>query len=437
MIAWEVNFDGLIGPTHHYGGLSAGNLASQQHRHQVSSPRKAALQGLAKMKQVADLGLVQGFLPPQRRPDLAFLRRHGFTGSPPEVLANAYRTRPDLLSNAYSASAMWTANAATVSPSRDCLDGRVHFTPANLQSMPHRQLEAEQTTAMLRQVFRSRAHFVVHNPLPAEVQQSDEGAANHTRFCTSYGDPGTELFVYGRDNQTLPGETRFVARQAKLASQTVARQHLLRPDYCLFAQQRPRAIDAGVFHNDVIAVGNQNVHLVHEAAFVHQTEVLDQLQTMMEGELCTIVVSANELTLEEAVATYFFNSQLLTVAPGQMLLVCPIECQESPRAAALIEKIIAADNPIASCLYVDLRESMQNGGGPACLRLRVVLTEEELAAVPKPFLLTEQRHQQLCAWVERHYREQLTLADLADPAFYEEVNKAMDELAAMLELTSY
>ncbi|PQO41187.1 N-succinylarginine dihydrolase [Blastopirellula marina] len=432
MTAQEVNFDGLIGPTHHYGGLSEGNLASQQHRHQVSSPRKAALQGLAKMKQVADLGLVQGFIPPQRRPDLAYLRRQGFTGSPGEIVAAAYRGRPDLLSNAYSASSMWTANAATVSPSADCQDGRVHFTPANLQSMPHRQLEAEQTTARLRKIFHDPTHFVVHDPLPAEAALSDEGAANHTRFCAAYGQPGVELFVYGRDASTLPGQTKFVARQTKSASQQIATQHLLNPARCVFAKQSPQAIDAGVFHNDVIAVGNQSVHLVHAGAFVDQPRVLDQLQSAYGPGLQTIEIEESDLSLDEAVQTYFFNSQLLTLPSGKMRLLCPIECQTSERARQLIEKIVAADNPIDACQFADLRESMQNGGGPACLRLRVVLTDEQLAAVPSGYLLTDQRYEQLCAWVNRHYREHLAIADLADGALLDEANAALDDLDLLL-----
>ena len=429
MTAQEVNFDGLIGPTHHYGGLSLGNLASLHHRHKKSSPRRAALQGLAKMKHVADLGVPQAILPPQRRPDLAFLARHGLLG-----VASAYRDRPDLLSIAYSASSMWTANAATVSPSADCRDGRVHLTPANLCSMPHRKLEVEQTTSILRQIFHDEMHFIVHDPLPHQSDLSDEGAANHTRFCKSHGQPGIEFFVYGRSVRNAVQPTNFVARQTEEASRAIAKQHLLDLERCVFAQQSPDAIDAGVFHNDVIAVGNQNVHLVHEAAFLNQANLVDQLQSCFAPSLITIMISQKELSLTEAVRTYFFNSQLLTLCEGHMLLLCPIECQESVRARQVIARILAEDNPITECEFVDLRESMQNGGGPACLRLRVVLTEEELAALSKEVFLTDELYAELSAWVTRHYREELSIDDLADPTLEKEVAWALDELSSMLGL---
>lgn len=430
MTAWEVNFDGLIGPTHHYGGLSSGNLASQYHRYKPSSPRRAALQGLAKMKRVADFGIPQAFLPPQRRPNLAFLAEHGLQDT-----TAAYRERPDLLSTAYSASSMWTANAATVSPSADCQDGKVHFTPANLRSMPHRKLEVEQTSRILRQIFHAEKHFVVHDPLPDNANTSDEGAANHTRFGAAYGKPCVEFFVYGRGRIPSIKPKKFVARQTEDACHAIARQHLLNPERCVFAQQNPKAIDAGVFHNDVIAVGNQNVHLVHTSAFVDQAQLIDQLQTCVGTQLCTVSISEDDLSLAEAVRTYFFNSQLLALPQGGMLLVCPSECRESERARRLIKRILAADNPISKCDFVDLRESMQNGGGPACLRLRVVLTEEELATLPQGILLTAERYAELCDWVNRNYREQLTLEDLADPHFADEVSAALDELSGMLGIS--
>src|SRR5215475_8689569 len=111
--AREINFDGLVGPTHHYAGLSSGNLASEGHAGEVSNPRAAALQGLEKMRFVAGLGVGQAILPPQPRPDIGLLRRLGFEGTDGAVLARARRSAPELLSAASSASAMWVANAAT------------------------------------------------------------------------------------------------------------------------------------------------------------------------------------------------------------------------------------------------------------------------------------------------------------------------------------
>ena len=88
----EVQFDGLPGPTHHFGGLSQGNLASQAHAGFRSRPRAAARQSLAKMRRLLDLGAVQAVLPPLLRPDLDLLRESGFTGDDGAVLGAAWRT---------------------------------------------------------------------------------------------------------------------------------------------------------------------------------------------------------------------------------------------------------------------------------------------------------------------------------------------------------
>ncbi|SFJ64641.1 N-succinylarginine dihydrolase [Planctomicrobium piriforme] len=446
MNAFEVNFDGLVGPTHHYGGLAAGNLASQKNKQCVSHPRQAALEGLAKMKLLFDLGLKQAVLPPHPRPHLEFLRSSGLTGTDAELITQAAKTRPDLLSMAYSSAAMWTANAATVSPSMDTADGRVHLTPANLISTKHRSLEAEDTTKILRSIFRDTHSFVVYDPLPRHRLLADEGAANHTRLCKSYGKPGIELFVYGRDEEdhNAPAPHRYAARQTLQACERIASLHELPPARRLFIQQNPEAIDAGVFHNDVIAVGNENVLLCHELAFVEQRASLQKIRAAMDCEQI-IEVRSSELSLAEAVSTYLFNSQLVTLPEGggegvtssvvkQMLLLCPSECETHPRARAVIDRILAEPNPINQVRFIDVRQSMKNGGGPACLRLRVVLTELELSRLHGNVLLTEELYRQLCDWVTRQYREELSLADLGDPLLMEEVQTALTELEGILHL---
>lgn len=441
MSAMEVNFDGIIGPTHHYGGLAEGNLASQAHRHQVSHPRAAALQGLEKMKMLADFGIPQGVLPPHARPHWEFLQANGFTGSHAEIVREAARSRPDLLSVAYSSSFMWAANAATVSPSADTHDGRVHFTPANLQSSRHRKLEVETTTTILRQIFSDSHRFMVHAPLPSEPIFSDEGAANHNRLCHSHGQRGVELFIYGREGAPAIGvrPVRFQARQSRQASEQVAEQHELSPEFTLFAQQNPAAIDAGVFHNDVIAVANERVLFFHEEAFLNTSTLLQQLDERLDGPLIPIKVSSKELSLEEAVQTYLFNSQLLTLPqragePQRMMLLCPSECETHPRVRAVLDRVLAENGPIQQVRFIDVRESMQNGGGPACLRLRVVLTQEEREAIQGNVFLTDSLYRELVDWVNTHYREQLTLSDLADPQLAEEAARATERLSTILKL---
>jgi succinylarginine dihydrolase len=434
--ASEVNFDGLVGPTHNYAGLSHGNLASQRSKHRASNPRAAALEGLAKMKLLASLGVRQAVLPPHERPDVCALRRLGFAGSDADVLWKARQQDPVLLAACCSASAMWAANAATVSPSADTSDGRVHFTPANLVSQAHRSLEAPTTSRILRAIFPDPDHFVHHPPLPAATAFGDEGAANHVRLANEHGVPGIELFVYGRSaDASALGPRLFPARQTREASRAVARLHDLPAGHVVFAQQNPAAIDRGVFHNDVACVGNEDVLLYHEEAFADPRPLLDGLAARVPG-LAALGVSAAELSLDDAVKTYLFNSQLVTLPDGSMALVAPSECAEYDAAQRVIAGVLAAGTRLRHVHYAHVRQSMSNGGGPACLRLRVVLTEAQLARVTPGVLLTAPLYDELVRWVQRHYRDRLAPDDLADPQLLEESRRALDELTSLLGLRS-
>jgi len=426
----ELNFDGLVGPTHNYAGLSHGNVASKTHGGQVSRPREAALQGLTKMAFVRDLGLGQGVLPPHDRPRLDVLRSLGFGGVDAEVLSAAAKEAPHLLASVCSASPMWTANAATVSASADTTDGKVHFTPANLASTFHRSLEPRQTGRALRRIFPGEA-FVHHPPLPASAAFGDEGAANHTRLVGSEG--ALELHVYGRAAFTkgAPAPQKYPARQSMEAGAALARRHGVRTT--LFLQQAPEAIDAGVFHNDVISVGHGDHFLMHADAF-HDPGARDRLRSAFPGELRIHEVTGHDLSVEEAVRTYLFNSQLLHTPKG-WVLVAPMEVAEHERARAVSEAMVQTGF-LDRVETLDLRQSMHNGGGPACLRLRVPLTDDERAQVHAPCLLTAEREAQLRTWVQTHYREELAPADLADPQLLVEVRTALDELTGILELGS-
>jgi succinylarginine dihydrolase len=440
MKAMEVNFDGLVGPTHNYAGLSYGNVASLKHKASVSSPRQAALEGLAKMKRLMDLGVPQAVLPPQDRPDLSTLRRLGFSGSDAQVLEGAASREPVLLAACCSASGMWAANAATVSASPDTTDNKLHFTPANLASTLHRSIETQTTAPMLRRIFPDDSRFAHHPPLPPSAFLSDEGAANHTRLCTEHGGPGVEIFVFGRStaDESLSKPAKFPARQTLEASRAVARLHMLRHDATLFVQQNPAAIDAGVFHNDVACVGHRNLLLLHERTFVDQPTALDRIRRTFEttcgAALHVIEIPDADLPLPEAVATYLFNSQIVDRPDGSMWLIAPADCQTSQSASHVIRQIVAGDNPIAGVEYVSVRQSMRNGGGPACLRLRVVLNDAELKSVHPNVLLTPALYDRLVAWVTRHYRDELRPQDLADVRLVHETRAALEELAAILSL---
>lgn len=440
MPGYEVNFDGLVGLTHHYAGLSFGNEASTQHRNSVSNPKLAAKQGLLKMKALADMGFKQGVLPPQERPHLPMLRKLGFSGSDEQVLAQAMRTAPGLLSALSSASAMWTANAATVSPSADSADGKIHFTAANLNNKFHRAIEAETTSAVLRAIFADQEYFTHHDALPQVALFGDEGAANHNRLGGDYAKRSVQVFVYGK--QALGGETeptRYPARQTREASEAIARLHQLSEQHRVFLQQNPAVIDQGVFHNDVIAVSNQQVLFHHQQAFLQQQQGLEQLRckmALLETELVAIEVPTSRVSVADAVATYLFNSQILTKPNGKMMIVVPEESRQHQGVWQYLSEMVGNSGPIDEIKVFDLRESMRNGGGPACLRLRVAMNQRELQGVNPRVMMNDALFSTLNEWVDRYYRDHLTQSDLADPQLLREGREALDALTSILGLGS-
>ena len=438
MPAREYNFDGLVGPTHNYAGLAHGNVASLAHAGQPANPRQAALQGLGKMRFVASLGVGQAVLPPHERPSLRTLRRLGFRGSDEEVIAAAARDpelKDQLLRISSSAAAMWTANAATSVPSADATDGRLHLIPANLTAMFHRALEAGTTTRVLRAIFADPRRFEVHDPLPGGAHFADEGAANHTRLFT---DRAVHLFAWGRQafGGPAPGgePVRYPARQTREASHALAR--LGQAGTALFPQQHPAGIDAGAFHTDVLAVGNGNLLLLHELAFLDPEALLRRLRELLGPQLVACLATDAELPVASAVRAYPFNSQLLTLPDGSMTIVAPEESREDPRARAFLQRVVDSGGPVRSIHHLDLRQSMENGGGPACLRQRIVLEDAERAAVVARVFWDEPLGAQLEAWVRKHYRDRVGAADLADPRLARESFTALDELTGILRLGS-
>lgn len=443
----EVNFDGIVGPTHHFGGLGVGNLASQEHRRRRSNPRAAALQGLEKAWLLARLGVRQALMPPLLRPNLDFLRSLGFRGSPETQLATALDKAPDALSASYSASAMWGANSATVSPSPDCLGGKLNLTVANLISSWHRAQESNDRLRWFQSVFSDSSLFTIHTPLPPIWPLRDEGAANHMRLSPAGAQSGIELFVYGGDQ---PSERyhRFISRQSLHASLAIARQHGLAEQQTYFLQQDPAAIDAGAFHNDVIATSHEDLLIHHQRAFVDADETLVAIEQrfyeLFDRPLKRVVVNESEMTLEETVRSYLFNSQIVTLpssagaqSVGEKLepkrvLICPENCKQVESATRVIDRLLKADLGIERVFYVSLDESMANGGGPACLRLRISLTEAQLASLPSGIWLDESLYERLAHWIASWYPESMQLSDLADIHWVEHCRGAQQALASLV-----
>lgn len=439
MAYYELNMDGLVGPTHHYAGLSTGNIASTKNAFSTANPQAAARQGLNKMRLLHHLGVKQAVLPPHQRPNLNLLHQLGFSGSPAAMVKRVKACNPTLLSAAYSASSMWTANAATVSASLDTQNGRVHFTAANLISNLHRHQEADFSRLLLQRIFSNEHHFEHHAILPKTIMTADEGAANHSRLCASHGQNGMNLFVYGKrglsSSKSDPKPRHFPARQTREASEAIARSHQLNPDQTVFACQNPTAIDHGVFHNDVIAVANENLLLLHEDAFLEQPAVLHALHEKAPCPLHVIEVSRDQISLEDAVRSYLFNGQLISLRHNSMGYIVPAECEQSGPIKSFLDNLLASgNNPIQQIHYLDLKQSMKNGGGPACLRLRVPLSESELAAMHQGVLIDDTLLDTLDAWVMKHYRTELHASDLDDPALIHECLSALDALTGILKL---
>jgi len=437
MEAIEINFEGLPGPTHHFGGLSYGNLACAESKNRVSHPKAAALQCLEKMRLLADHGVKQAVLPPHPRPHLEGLKGLGFQGNDKDILKNTFNEAPGLLAAHYSASAMWTANAATVSPSNDTADGKVHITPANLVTELHRSLECDFTSKVLKQIFSDEKLFTHHAALPKTRTLADEGSANQIRLAPNHSRKGIEIFVYGTDALDVKHGRphRYPARQTLQASQAIARLHATN---AVFAQQNPHLIDIGVFHNDLISLGNENLFLYHSLAFVDTLHTIGKLKAHYNktcGEdLIAVEIPEADLSPIDAVNSYLFNSQLITTKDG-WLLVAPKQCEEMPKAKACIEKLIKDEaNPIKKVIFVNLDESLANGGGPACLRLPLVLTEKELKALHPGVIFSEKLYDKLKNLVERRWRDHLETKDLADPNFMEESQKAFCDVMEILKL---
>ena len=424
---FEVNFDGLVGPTYTFSGLSYGNIASLKHKDEPASPREAAHQALDKMHFLSRLGIKQAVLPPHERPHMPTLKRLGYTGSDAGILAEA---EEPLLVSCSSASSMWAANSVTTAPSLDAMDGKAHITPANLSRNFHRSLEASQTRRVMEVIFSNADLFSVHTPLPGEYPFSDEGAANHTRFCQSFDETGFHLFVYGRTawraDKALP--KKYPSRQTLEGSRAVARLNRLNPDLTMFVQQSPEAIDAGVFHNDVISTGNQDFFLYHEKAFVDTDKAVSKLKekimNIMGWELKTVKIPDKELSLKDAVGSYLFNSQIVTKDDGSMIVIAPEECR------GVAQDLL----PGMEIVFADLKQSMRNGGGPACLRARFVLSQKEVESIKPNVFLNDELYLKLKDWIDRHYRDRLMPSDLADPDLLKESREALNELSGLLKL---
>jgi len=413
-MSFEVNFDGLVGPTHNYAGLAHGNVHSANSKSKPSNPRRAALQGLDKMKLMHDLGYKQAIIPPQERP-----------------LINDYEDYDNMAINA-SASSMWVANSSTVAPSTDSKNGKLNLLTANLNFTHHRRIEAPQTFITLNKIFNDTSKFLIHPPIDSDGALDDEGAANHTRFCNSYEEEGLHFFVYGRSSDSseeIP--SKYPARQTLEASKKVVETMQIKN--AVFAQQSAESIDAGVFHHDVIGVGNKNLYFYHEKALSEEAETITKLQDSFNAKLNFLCVKESDVPMDVAVETYLFNSQLIEHEDGHML-IAPIRCRRNALVRKYLQSITGRHNLIKKVRYANLEQSLYNGGGPACLRLRVIMNKREFNALHPGVIFTDALHLRLRKWVKQYYVGNLIYEDLFVPSYIKRCRDALSELTDILGL---
>jgi succinylarginine dihydrolase len=437
----QVEFNGLPGPTHSFAGLAAGNLASSKSEGDTSNPRLAFKQALAKAGAIREAGAESAIILPNRRPNLRLLREAGFSGNDQQVIEQAADQAPYLLKAAFSSASMWTANAATVAPGTDTEDGVTRILPANLAFNLHRQQEGADTTAILRQIFRAcidNGSIEVLSPLPNHARFGDEGAANHMRFAPDFDSAGLHTFIYGVDSANPTAGPTLPARQTRLASESVARLLRIKKELLRFIQQNPAAINAGSFHNDVIANSNLEYFMLHQLAFTDPEAIITDINAFLQGRLHTVMAQESDFSLDESTESYVFNSQIINTPTG-MVLIAPMECSDKPKIRKYLEeKVLGPNSPITKVEYMDTRESMKNGGGPACLRLRVVMTPEQIETTRsdvKVFLDSELQSR-LEGIADSLYRDKLAPSDLADPELTRESYQALDEMTQATNLGS-
>ena len=289
--------------------------------------------------------------------------------------------------------------------------------------MPHRSHEWRQTLYQLQIAFADAAHFAIHPPVPPAF--GDEGAANHMRLSAAHGERGLEIFVYGVSGGAFP------ARQHIEASKAVARLHGLAAERTIFVQQSEEAIAAGAFHNDVVAVANERVLFAHELAFADKQPLIDACAVQIPG-FEYVEVGAGDVPLEDAVKSYLFNAQLVSPPDGEMTLIVPSEARETPSVWQWLERHLAGNGPIRRVEVVNVRQSMANGGGPACLRLRVVA---DPATVDPRFLMDDAKLDAVAEVVRRHWPDEIAHDELQRPTLIAEVTRARDALLQEVGLT--
>lgn len=392
----QVFIDCMPGPTSHFGGHSIGNIASMTSKNMPSNPKKAAIEWLDKVSLVQSLGAKQIVLPPHRRP----------------LIHHANHPRLENLSSGF----IWMANAGHFIPATDTTLHAHQFIPANMKSGHHRKNEHRFHAYWIKQILKNINHHI-HSPLRA----CDEGAANAIRLWKN--NQSIFILVHGHP------KTAFPSRQSKDSFNEL--QSLVKLKNLIILQQKSKAIDHGVFHNDVISFGFKNVLFCHEHSFEDQKNQLYQLNQLFlnttKSKLHIIQINEQDLPLTECIDTYLFNSQVILIN-NKITLLSPKAAKRNEKSFKIIQEWIANDY-IHDVKFIDINSSLMNGGGPACLRLCIYLLDSEIHAIPRQFWLTSKKINELKQIIETKYPSSLDLSDIQKKTnHYRSISKEIEGL---------
>lgn len=182
---------------------------------------------------------------------------------------------------------------------------------------------------------------------------------------------------------------------------------------------------------DAVAVSNENVLFVHSHAFEEREWIYDTIRKSVPS-VQIIEAPVDRVSLADAVSSYLFNSQLVTLPDGQTALIAPSECRENAAVWAWLNDSIVGQTAITRIEVIDVRESMRNGGGPACLRLRVAMSDAAVVAVDQRFLVNESTCDRLERIIEGHWPEQIAASDLSNAELWATCRAARQTLLATL-----
>jgi succinylarginine dihydrolase len=172
------------------------------------------------------------------------------------------------------------------------------------------------------------------------------------------------------------------------------------------------------------------VLFAHEKAFADRDRVASECERLFP-DVQLVEVPASEVPVADAVSSYLFNAQLVSPPDGETTLIVPSEARETASVWSWLQRHVAGNGPIRNLVVVDVRQSLANGGGPACLRLRVAA---DPATVDPRFLVDEAKLDRIAAVIEQSWPAEIHSSELQDPKVVAAIESARASLYDSLDL---